>query len=285
MALPRVLSRVTEIDLPAASLGVIADGDFVYVTTEASMIIKMRASDAAVEWSVNVGRTPLSLCSDGLRIWVVCYSDNRVDVLQASNGETLGAVNVGLHPEGIGFDGRYIWVCCEDSNNLYQIDALTLSIASTYGMATEPDGILCDPPFLWVAHFQSSLWKFEYLGGHMLIARNEILNGAGGSSLAHDGTNVWITNGAENSVTKVRPSDGAILGTFVVGSAPRGIVFDGDTLWIAASAPGAGKAVQVALDGTVLTAIDYLNDAPRGIAWDGKHVWLTRTNVPKISKI
>ena len=54
--------------------------------------------------------------------------------------------------------------------------------------------------------------------------------------MAFDGANIWVTNygmpcqGCGNTVTKLRSSDGAILGTFVVGTGPAGIAFDGANL-------------------------------------------------------
>jgi DNA-binding beta-propeller fold protein YncE len=41
-----------------------------------------------------------------------------------------------------------------------------------------------------------------------------------------------VTNGGSNSVTKLRASDGAHLGTFSVGNYPFGIVFDGANIWV-----------------------------------------------------
>jgi DNA-binding beta-propeller fold protein YncE len=34
-------------------------------------------------------------------------------------------------------------------------------------------------------------------------------------------------------VTKLRARDGTILGTFGVGSGPRGVAFDGANIWVA----------------------------------------------------
>jgi DNA-binding beta-propeller fold protein YncE len=34
-------------------------------------------------------------------------------------------------------------------------------------------------------------------------------------------------------VTKLRASDGVVLGTFPVGNAPAGIAFDGANIWVA----------------------------------------------------
>ena len=48
-----------------------------------------------------------------------------------------------------------------------------------------------------------------------------------------DGNNIWVTNHAANSVSKLRASDGAPLCTFPVGPGPTGIAFDGANVWIA----------------------------------------------------
>jgi YVTN family beta-propeller protein len=50
--------------------------------------------------------------------------------------------------------------------------------------------------------------------------------------IAFDGANIWVTNGGSNSVTKLRASDGAHLGTFSVGNYPFGIAFDGANIWV-----------------------------------------------------
>jgi DNA-binding beta-propeller fold protein YncE len=36
-------------------------------------------------------------------------------------------------------------------------------------------------------------------------------------------------------VTKLRASDGTVLGTFAVGSFPVGVAFDGANIWVASS--------------------------------------------------
>ena len=50
--------------------------------------------------------------------------------------------------------------------------------------------------------------------------------------LAFDGANLWVTT-AGNTVTKLRGSDGASLGTFAVGVNPVGVAFDGANVWVA----------------------------------------------------
>ncbi len=49
---------------------------------------------------------------------------------------------------------------------------------------------------------------------------------------AFDGANVWVTNIVDNTLSKLRARDGAHLGTFATGTDPWGIVFDGTSIWV-----------------------------------------------------
>ena len=50
--------------------------------------------------------------------------------------------------------------------------------------------------------------------------------------VAFDGANIWVTNDVSNTVTKLRASDGTVLGTFGVGNHPLGVAFDGANIWV-----------------------------------------------------
>src|SRR3989304_8020470 len=50
--------------------------------------------------------------------------------------------------------------------------------------------------------------------------------------VAFDGANIWVTNSGSVSVTKLRASDGMVIGTYAVGFAPRGVAFDGTNIWV-----------------------------------------------------
>src|ERR1700736_3546180 len=51
--------------------------------------------------------------------------------------------------------------------------------------------------------------------------------------VAFDGANIWVANFSDNTVTKLRASDGSNLGTFAVGNFPVGVAFDGANIWVA----------------------------------------------------
>ena len=50
--------------------------------------------------------------------------------------------------------------------------------------------------------------------------------------ICFDGQNIWVANYGGNNVSKLRASDGALIGTYNVGSSPNGICFDGQNIWV-----------------------------------------------------
>jgi hypothetical protein len=95
------------------------------------------------------------------------------------------------------------------------------------------------------------------------------------TGILFDGENIWVSNNSSNSVTKLRASDGADLGTFRVGSYPVGIAFDGYNIWVANYGfDGSGNSVTKlrASDGAFLGEF-RVGNGPRGVAFDGKNIW------------
>src|SRR2546423_10591529 len=43
---------------------------------------------------------------------------------------------------------------------------------------------------------------------------------------------IWVANRSDNTVTKLRATDGALLGTFPTGDFPIHLAFDGSNIWV-----------------------------------------------------
>jgi len=112
--------------------------------------------------------------------------------------------------------------------------------------------------------------NFQLLGGSLAGA-------------AFDGANIWIANNQHDTVTKLRASDGQILGTFPVGTAPEAIVFDGTNIWVANRNSNNLTKLQTS-DGAVLGTF-AAGDGPTRLAFDGTNIWVTNffdNNVMKL---
>ncbi len=118
--------------------------------------------------------------------------------------------------------------------------------------------------------------------GAPTITTTTVRVGAQPTGVAFDGAHLWVSNNSSNTVTKVQPKNGTVLGTFSTGSYPVGITFDGANIWVANYGfNGRGNTV------TVLSAITgqppfppvTVSNGPRGVAFDGANVWVANSGL------
>jgi hypothetical protein len=96
-----------------------------------------------------------------------------------------------------------------------------------------------------------------------------------------DGAYLWVAY--PNTVLKIRPSDGAVIGSFTAGADPKGMAFDGTYVWLTNIAGSSLRRIK-ASDGS--TANFFVGGATYGIAYDGANLWVTHNNNPgTVSKV
>jgi DNA-binding beta-propeller fold protein YncE len=103
------------------------------------------------------------------------------------------------------------------------------------------------------------------------------------AAFAFDGANIWVSNSGDNTVSKLQPSDGTILGTFNAGEQPIGLVFDGANIWAANSYVNTVTKLR-ASDGKTLGTF-AVGKTPKFLAFDGDAIWVTNTQGASITKL
>jgi YVTN family beta-propeller protein len=101
----------------------------------------------------------------------------------------------------------------------------------------------------------------------------DIAVGDAPSGIAFDGQNLWVTQAGSRTLTKLRPSDATVLGTFDLGAnatAGNSITFDGFNLWVSTQDSFVRKIR--ATDGSVQGAY-ALGTLAGAMAFDGNAVW------------
>ena len=98
-----------------------------------------------------------------------------------------------------------------------------------------------------------------------------------------DGTNIWVANGGSNTVTKLRASDGAVLGTLNVGKSPFGVAFDGTNIWVTNEDSNNVMKLR-ASDGAVLDTFT-VGTLPLQVLFDGANIWVTNGHSNSVSKL
>jgi DNA-binding beta-propeller fold protein YncE len=102
--------------------------------------------------------------------------------------------------------------------------------------------------------------------------------GAYPSGMTFDGENLWVahqnSNGKPPSVTKVRATDGVILGQFPVPSFTQNAVFDGTYIWVTDWQYLSHTVTRLRLDGSVEGTYEAGQNNPSGILFDGENIWV-----------
>ena len=98
-----------------------------------------------------------------------------------------------------------------------------------------------------------------------------------------DGGFLWITNTADNTVTKRRANDGTYVGTYPVGAAPIGMTYDGARLWVANSGEDTVTRL-IASDPAISTTIP-VGANPNGLCFDGRYVWAINRGGDSVTRL
>ncbi len=182
-----------------------------------------------------------------------------------------------VHSHGMAVDGANLWVSTASANTVTKVDARDGTVRGVYSFGASPRGVVFDGAYVWVANAESdTITKVSPADGRVVSTVSVEMPWV----MAFDGANLWVTNyyffapdwTQVSSVTKVRASDGAVLGTYPVGVYPTGIAFDGADVWVA-STNGPGVYELRASDGERLGG-HAIGSNPDAVAFDGVNVWV-----------
>ncbi len=268
-------------------LGVVSDGDYVWVALSGSSSVRKFRRDGAavlrvtslgstVYWAEGCSGAPSYLALTGDLLWVSRKGANSVSAYDADSGgasplATVGGASAGFAGPGhLCFDGTFVWVANEDGGALSKIQVVDRTLQGSVKV-TAPRGMVFDGSALWACSFTgNAVVKINPSNGEVL---GMFAVGAGPTEVAFDGSTLWVCNSGGNSVTRLG-RDGSVLGTFAVGSLPTAIVCDGRSVWVA----NAGNHTVSLLDvdtGAALGSYPSGGTQPGGLAFDGRHVWIS----------
>ncbi len=233
----------------SGAAGMVYDGINVWATgfLAANKVAKLRGDTSGLIAQYNVGSQPKGIAFDGANIWVANSVSNNVTKLRASDGACVGTCTypAGNFPVAVAFDGTNIWVSNFPNNvtKLRASDGLNLGTVSV-----------------------SNPVAFAFDGSNMWVVDQGVV-------------------GQNGNVVKVRASDNAILGTFPVGRTPQGIAYDGSNVWITNFEDNTVTRLRASDGACVGTCTIPVGDRPIGIAFDGTHIWVVNTGSNTLSKL
>jgi len=135
-----------------------------------------------------------------------------------------------------------------------------------------------------VKHTIVSLYLVVVLSVPSIFAQQQTYSvGTGPLGVAFDGSNIWVANSGDNSVTKLLASTGAVVGTFSVGSNPANAAFDGTTIWV--TNDNVTTVTQLLASTGALAGTYSVGSNPWGVTFDGSNIWVTNAGSNTVTKI
>ncbi|HYR90980.1 MAG TPA: Ig-like domain-containing protein, partial [Terriglobia bacterium] len=175
----------------------VSDGTNVWVLSGTGTVFKIRGSDGVNLGTFSTGGLGSAyLAYDGANIWITNTLSNTVSKIRTSDGTNLGVFPTGNSPRGVLFDGVNIWVANRGSNNVSKIRASDGANLGTFSIQAP---VQANP-----------------------------------EALAYDGFYIWVANDSAtwHVVSQLRASDGQHLADIDTGTNAKGILWDGNNLWV-----------------------------------------------------
>jgi hypothetical protein len=242
---------------------------------------------------IEIGDQPISLVSDGTNIWALGQG-NSISIVSASDGSNRGTVPMANTPLAAVTVGTFLWVASTKGLGLEPGGSGYLTQFGsplTFNLQHQPIALaavqddLPEPLFYFVDMFSDSLWRFDPTTG-LEIAVGPIAPGSSGllgpQALLFDGTNFWISNAFNNTVSKM-DKYGTWQATFPVGNRPVALAFDGKSIWVGNWYDN--TVAKLRADNGQVQKIITTGTGPAGMAFDGANVWVTNSGSNTLTKI
>jgi DNA-binding SARP family transcriptional activator/streptogramin lyase len=280
-----LLAGAALVGLAALALGlVLTNGDAKSPVAIPDSLVKIDPKTNKVVDVIRVGRLPVAAALAGDFVWVVNTADStltRVDT-HSGHAQTIGGLN---NPTGITAD---------DNGNVWVTTATYESVIRVNGKTLRPDITvpLRHNAFL-PAVGAGSVWVTEpphNLGEHGTLARINLTTtklerrfpvGPFPVAVAVGKRAVWVTNGADASVSRISLSDGSVQ-RIPVGLTPGGIVTGFGSVWLIA---GSNTIWRLNPQTRQVDKIIDLGGSPFGLTAGPDAVWATLTDAGMVVRI
>ena len=223
-----------------------------------------------------VGANPLLVESDGDDLWVANNGSDTVSRVRASDGKLLETWTGATSAYGVLAAKATIWVTGQTSpGTLYIVDPTGLSplftVASPLG--DFPGALAFDGARIWTANQGGSVSIVTLSPFNINTVTTGFSSPVG---ILYDGANIWVTDFNSGNLLKL-DSNGAIIQTVPVGTFPRYPVFDGTNIWVPNQNSSSVTVVRASTGAVLGTLTGNGLDRPNAAAFDGERILITNS--------
>ncbi len=229
-----------------------------------------------------VGSSPRLVNSDGADLWVANSGSNSVSRVRGSDGKLLETWTGATAANGVlAAMGRVFVTGGTSPGSLYRIDptqaaGAVTTVASNLGNI--PNGIAFDGSRIWSTNNgPPGSVSIVTPGATLPWAVTTVTTGfTSPAGILYDGANIWVTDSGPGTLLKL-DSNGAILQTVSVGTAPIMPVFDGTNIWVPNDGSSTVTVVRASTGAVLATLTGNGLNGPNVAAFDGERILVTNS--------
>jgi hypothetical protein len=243
--------------------------------------------------TISVPAGPDAFVQAGSEIWVASCQGNAVTEINKNTKQIIRTLTNTTNPsyafscpDALAFDGENIWVANIQGNSLTQFNALTGTWVRTITGSNiqAPDALVVVGSNVWVANRSTGAnvaFLAEFSTNSGTIERTKMGTQPGGwmfvspVSLASSGSNVWVADGADNSIAEFSGTTGDFIRTTSGGRSlvgPSSVSTHGEYMW-ASDIGGSRVDEYSAATGVYLRSIVNVS-APNQVLFTGSYLFL-----------
>lgn len=202
------------------------------------------------------------------------------------NPDALGVTIVGLNPGQVACDGADLWVVNQggpgNPGTVSRVRASDGKLLETWTGAATGFGVLSAKGLIFVTGFSSpgKLYQIDPSQPAGPVTTLPVTLGDFSSGIAFDGGRIWSANsGGSVSIITLNPLGATTVSGF---ASPRGILFDGDNIWI--TDRSTSSLHKLDSNGAVLQTVTVM-DTPSNPVFDGTNIWVPNSFSNTISVV
>jgi hypothetical protein len=278
---PQTTGAMQTIAVGAVAESCAADGDAIWTSTN-GQVIQVQASTGKL-----LGTWTGATASEGVlvaagRVFVAGNTSPGqlyvIDPTLPPGAVVTAASNLGNDPFGVAFDGTHLWTV----NNGGSVSIVTPQATPPYPATTvttgfaNPFGILYDGAHIWVTDAAAgTLLKLDPAGAIL----QTVTVAAGPQVPGFDGTNIWVPNTLDNSITVVQASTGNVVATISADASnllngPSAATFDGERVLVTNTLGNTVSVFRAADLSFIANATTGASTGPLGGCSDGINFWV-----------
>ena len=236
--------------------------------------------------SIPTGVGPTDVAAGAGYVWVANREDDTATQIAPRKKEVVSTTSPGVTIGGLAADARSVWI--GDGRRLVRVDPRFRSVVSSVRVA--PRQVFEVATGNPVAIGYGSVWTGRAYGAVARVdprSREVVATipvGNSPSAIATGAGGVWITDDADNTVTRLDPSsENAVIGTTSVGQGPTAVAVGAGAVWVANTQDNTVSRI----DPRTATVTDTIpvGRRPTGIAVGQGAVWVANSLSGTLSRI